>query len=74
MFKNSNSQSETLAASQEGTLDTELFLQDNYLFRRNMLSGKIEFATLPCRGTCLQDTHPTGVEQHHHPCQARGSL
>ncbi len=47
MFKNSNSQSETLAASQEGTLDTELFLQDNYLFRRNMLSGKVEFATLP---------------------------
>ena len=47
MFKNSNSQSETLAASQEGTLDTELFLQDNYLFRRNMLSGKVEFAPLP---------------------------
>ena len=47
MFKNSNSQSETLTASQEGTLGTELFLQDNYLFRRNMLSGKVEFAPLP---------------------------
>ena len=47
MFKISNSQSETLAASQEGTLGTELFLQDNYLFRRNVLSGKVEFATLP---------------------------
>ncbi|MBR2244994.1 MAG: DUF3874 domain-containing protein [Prevotella sp.] len=47
MFKNSNSQSETLTASQEGTLGTELFLQDNYLFRRNVLSGKVEFATLP---------------------------
>ena len=31
----------------ENTLATELFLQDNYLFRRNVLSGKVEFAALP---------------------------
>ena len=38
---------EALAASQEAALEVELFLQENYLFRRNMLSGKVEFATLP---------------------------
>ena len=32
--------------SQETTLEIEQFLQDNYLFRRNVLSGKVEFATL----------------------------
>ena len=47
MNENLNFQGEVLAASQEATLDTELFLQDNYLFRRNVLSGKVEFATLP---------------------------
>ena len=35
------------SSTQENTLETELFLQDNYLFRRNVLSGKVEFATLP---------------------------
>ena len=38
---------EVLATSQEATLAVELFLQDNYLFRRNVLNGKVEFATLP---------------------------
>ena len=38
---------EVLATSQETTLAVELFLQDNYLFRRNVLNGKVEFATLP---------------------------
>ena len=38
---------ETIAVSQEGTLAIEDFLKDNYLFRRNVLSGKVEFATLP---------------------------
>ena len=38
---------EALAASQMMTLETEQFLNDNYLFRRNVLSGKVEFATLP---------------------------
>ena len=38
---------ETLVASQEGTLLIEQFLVDNYRFRRNILNGKVEFATLP---------------------------
>ena len=42
---------ETLRVSQKGTLCVEQFLQDNYLFRRNVLNGKVEFATLPTEGT-----------------------
>ena len=38
---------ETLGASQEGTLAIELFLMENYRFRRNILNGKVEFAILP---------------------------
>ena len=38
---------EALEASQKNALEVELFLQENYLFRRNILSGKVEFATLP---------------------------
>jgi len=38
---------ETVAASQEGVLAIELFLNDNYRFRRNVLNGKVEFSTLP---------------------------
>ena len=34
-------------ASQEGTLVIEQFLVENYRFRRNILNGKVEFATLP---------------------------
>ena len=37
---------ETVAASQEGVLAIELFLNDNYRFRRNVLNGKVEFSTL----------------------------
>ena len=37
---------ETVAASQEGALAIELFLNDNYQFRRNVLNGKVEFSTL----------------------------
>ena len=44
---------EAVAASQEGTLVIELFLNDNYRFRRNVLSGKVEFLTLPES----EDTH-----------------
>ena len=32
-------------AAQKEELAVELFLHDNYLFRRNMLNGKVEFAT-----------------------------
>jgi hypothetical protein len=38
---------ETPGASQQGTLAIELFLMENYRFRRNILNGKVEFATLP---------------------------
>ena len=38
---------ETPGVSQQGTLATELFLMENYRFRRNILNGKVEFATLP---------------------------
>ena len=34
---------ETLGVSQQGTLAVEQFLKDNYLFRFNILSGKVEF-------------------------------
>ena len=33
-----NSDGETIAVSQEGTLAIEDFLKDNYLFRRNVLN------------------------------------
>ena len=38
---------EALGASQLGTLAAEQFLKDNYLFRFNELSGKVEYVTLP---------------------------
>ena len=38
---------ETPGASHEGTLAIELFLNENYRFRRNILNGKVEFAILP---------------------------
>ena len=41
---------EALGASQQGTLEVELFLQENYLFRRNVLNGKVEFAVKPAEG------------------------
>ena len=37
----------TPGVSQQGTLAIELFLNENYRFRRNILNGKVEFATLP---------------------------
>jgi len=38
---------ETLGASQEGMLATELYLISHYLFRRNVLNGKVEYAVKP---------------------------
>ena len=35
---------EALGASQEGMLATGLYLITHYLFRRNVLSGKVEYA------------------------------
>jgi len=41
---------EALVASQNGLLLVEQFLQDKYLFRRNVLNGKVEYVTLPVDG------------------------
>ena len=38
---------ETPGVLQQGTLAIELFLNENYRFRRNILNGKVEFAILP---------------------------
>ena len=43
-------QIEAVQASSGGLFIVEQFLQDNYLFRRNVLSGKVEFSTLPAVG------------------------
>ena len=37
---------ESLVASQQNTLAVELFLKENYQFRRNVLNGKVEFFIL----------------------------
>ena len=50
MNKNLTIHGETLAASQEGMLAAEQFLQEHYFFRRNVLSGKVEFAVVPSEG------------------------
>ena len=44
---------EAVQASNGGLLAAEQFLQDNYLFRRNVLNGKVEFVTLPAEGELL---------------------
>ena len=49
MEKELKNQTEAVLASNGGLLAVEQFLQNNYLFRRNVLSGKIEFATLPAK-------------------------
>ena len=47
---NKNSNSEAYEASFDQTLVIEQFLKDNYLFRQNILSGKVEFAPLRRQG------------------------
>ena len=47
MSKNLTINGEAVATSQEGALVVELFLNENYRFRRNLLNGKVEFMTLP---------------------------
>ena len=49
MEKEQTNQLEAVRASQGGLLAVEQFLQNHYLFRRNVLNGKIEFATLPAK-------------------------
>ncbi len=47
MTENCVTISEANNASQEATLAIELFLNENYVFRRNTLNGKVEYAMLP---------------------------
>lgn len=47
MSENCITTSEANNASQEATLAIELFLNENYMFRRNTLNGKVEYAVLP---------------------------
>lgn len=47
MSKNLTIHGEAMNASLEGTLAVEQFLNDNYRFRFNVLSGKVEYLTLP---------------------------
>ena len=47
MSKELTIRGEALNASQQGVLAVEQFLKDYYLFRFNVLSGKVEYATLP---------------------------
>lgn len=49
MKKELTNQLEAVQASQGGLLAVEQFLQNHYLFRRNVLNGKIEFAVLPAK-------------------------
>ena len=41
---------EAMPTSVEGLLVVEQFLQENYLFRRNVLNGKVEFCNKPAEG------------------------
>ena len=42
----------------EGMLEVEQFLSENYLFRRNVLNGKIEFTTRNAEGEAQADFRP----------------
>ena len=64
MKQNLHINGETVAVSQEMVLVTELFLNEHYRFRRNVLNGKVEFMTLPEGEDALASTHPRGTEQH----------
>ncbi len=48
MAQNFTKSDEALNASAEGMLIIKQFLDDNYLFRRNLLNGKVEFLTRMC--------------------------
>ncbi len=49
---------EALNASAEGMLIIKQFLSDNYLFRRNVLSGKVEFLTKTAEGQATGEFRP----------------
>ena len=56
MNSKQNFTGQTSEVCQEGTLAIELFLNENYRFRRNTLNGKVEFATLPKAQTAEGNT------------------
>ena len=49
---------EAPCASTKGMLETEQFLQDNYVFRQNVLNGKVEFAEKASDGGSSADFMP----------------
>ena len=49
---------EAMNAPLEGMLEVEQFLSENYLFRRNVLNGKIEFTTKNAEGEHQADFRP----------------
>ena len=53
-----------VSASQQGPLAVEEFLQENYLFRNNVLSGKVEFLTKPS-GEAERAIVPSEDEPHY---------
>ena len=53
---------EAMNASLEGMLEVEQFLSENYLFRRNILNGKTEFATKGTDGQPQADYRPLTQE------------
>jgi len=50
MSKNLLIQGKTMSAPVKGMLAAEQFLNDNYLLRRNVLNGKVEYAVKPADG------------------------
>ena len=51
-----------LCAAQKETLAVELFLHDHYLFRRNVLNGKVEFAIINQADGKVSDYRPLTQE------------
>ena len=52
---------EPVKSSKDGMLAVEVFLNENYLFRRNILNGKVEFTTLKA-GNQASDFRPLTQE------------
>ena len=50
MKNDSTNKNEVAQTSDSGLLVVEQFLQENYLFRRNMLNGTVEYLSLPVEG------------------------
>ena len=64
MNEQMNVNGEAVQASTEGMLACESFLHENYLFRRNVLNGKVEFLAMPSgkaeHQTLSADGKPSG--------------